>query len=229
MLQRLCQSAEWASRPPCLRPPPDPETVVVAETASLVLSRGNHLFTAGEPARFAAEVVTGAIALSRSLPDGRRQIVDILGPGRIVGIEAGPAHRVTATAIMRSQVRPMRAPVPDLATRELNIGVARLHAHTLLLGRKTAIEKVASGLLELADLLQAKGPGRRGPTTFVLPLTRADLGDWLGLVLETVSRALGTLQKRGLIAIERFDIVHVLDPNELEILTGDRLVHRLPD
>jgi CRP-like cAMP-binding protein len=192
------------------------------------LSRGDHLFVAGAPAGPISMIVTGAVALARNLPDGRRQIVDILGPGRLVGLCLDDIQPSTATALVRTHVRLLAAPPSAEAIAcELGLGIRRVHAHTVLLGRKTALEKVASGLLELAHLFADRRDGERG-VSFVLPMTRTDLGDWLGLVMETVSRALGDLQRQRLIALERGDIVHLLDPVSLGLRSGDRPMRPVP-
>lgn len=193
--------------------------------AAITLVRGQPLFTAGElTAVHPFLLVSGAVALSRLLPDGRRQIVDILGPGRLVGFAEGGVRADTATALMRTHVRRLQAPPSaGVVTRELTIGLARLHELALLLGRKSALEKVASALLQLSDLFGSRWANEPGAgLSFVLPLSRTDLGDWLGLVIETVSRSLGELQRRGLIAIERTDIVHIVDRGGLEALSGER-------
>jgi len=192
-----------------------------------VLARGDHLFTAGQTGGGAYSVVSGALVICRCLPDGRRQIVDLVGPGRLVGLADGPVRASTATALVRTRLRPLRQPSTEAVAAELATCLSRHHAHAVLLGRKTALEKVASALLELAALFGSRWPEEaiEGPS-FVLPMTRSDLGDWLGLVIETVSRALGELQRRGLVAIERTDVVHVVDPAGLAALSGDRLVRR---
>ncbi len=192
-----------------------------------MLARGEHLYTAGSAPSGMYRVVAGAVALARSMPDGRRQIVDLLGPGRLVGLPAGAGLPVTATALVRTHLsRVPRLSALDLSS-EISIGVARLHSLALLLGRKSALEKVASGLVDLAAQFGSRCPeqAQLGPS-FVLPMTRTDLADWLGLVIETVSRALGDLQRRGLIVIERTDLIHVVDPKGLAAATGDRLVRR---
>lgn len=190
-----------------------------------ILARGDHLFVAGDAAGPRPYlVVSGALVLSRLLPDGRRQIVDILGAGRLAGLADGETHASTASAAVRSQVRRLHGPASASAVaRELSVGLSRMHDLALLLGRKSALEKVATGLLWLADLFGSRWPSEhRDASSFVLPLTRSDLGDWLGLVVETVSRSLTDLQRRGLIAIERTDVVHILDADGLCALTGER-------
>lgn len=194
--------------------------------ADRILSRGDSLST-GSAVDGVHRVLSGAIALSRSLPEGRRQIVDLLGPGRLVGLTAGDGLSTSASALVRTRLRRISAPAAADLSAELSVSLARLHGHALLLGRKSALEKVASGLVELATLFGSRWPEQAHTgASFVLPMTRTDLADWLGLVIETVSRALGDLQRRGLIAIERTDIIHIVDPDGLLAATGDRFVRR---
>lgn len=194
--------------------------------ADRILSRGDSL-SSGGAVDGVHRVLSGAIALIRSLPDGRRQIVDLLGPGRLVGLTAADGLSVSANALVRTRICRIASPSAAELSTELAVTLARLHGHALLLGRKSALEKVASGLVELAALFGSRWPEQPlAGTSFVLPMTRTDLGDWLGLVIETVSRALGDLQRRGLIVIERTDVVHVVDPVGLLSATGDRLVRR---
>lgn len=154
-------------------------------------------------------IVAGCVALTKSLGDGRRQIVDLLGPGDAIGLDSGLIHVCGAEAVTRVRLCARRAdPAPaddamalyEQATRALS----RQRDHAFLLGRKSARERVASGLIRLQAVLGA------GDGPFHCPLTRQDLGDWLGLVIETVSRTLSTFQREGLLLIQdqsRFEIL----------------------
>jgi CRP/FNR family transcriptional regulator len=166
------------------------------------------------------EILDGAVMLSRLMLDGRRQIVDILGPERLFGHAISAVPEVAAETLTACELRVSGAEHVvslDRVNSELRLTLDRLQAHAVLLGRKTALERVASGLVELAWLLA--GPvGVDGdlPVSYRLPLTRADLADWLGLVLETISRNLSQLQRAGLITIERQDRIHIRDMTGLK-------------
>lgn len=109
----------------------------------------------------------------------------------------------------------------DLALSEM---LARSQGLVMLLGRKTAPERVAFAVLDLARQFgRPARDKRRGAITFHLYPTRGDLADWLGLTVETVSRCLTRLKKAGLIDIQRGDLVTVLDPQQLSgLAAGDR-------
>ncbi len=170
-------------------------------------------------------VVDGCVATAQTLSDGRRQIIDLVGPGRLIGIGFGDQNRYSAETLgftrLETVSEGMAQDERDLALSEM---LARSQSLVMLLGRKTAPERVASALIDLA--LQFGRPARdrkRGAVTFHLYPTRGDLADWLGLTIETVSRCLTRLKKAGLIDIRHGDLVTVLDPQQLSgVAAGDR-------
>lgn len=175
----------------------------------------SQLFEQGAEVTSTYEIIDGSVMLSRLMADGRRQIVDILGPGRMFGLAVSGVPEVAAETLSVCDIRVSGSDlvVPlERVNRELRLTLDRLQTHTVLLGRKTALERVASGLVELARLLGGPaGVDGDQPVSYRLPLTRADLADWLGLVLETISRNLSYLQRAGLITIERQDRIHIRD------------------
>jgi len=168
--------------------------------------RGTEVFGEGEEAEYVYQIVSGAIRTYKLLCDGRRQINSFHLPGDLFGLENGAVHRFTADAVIQTKVRITsrrhlldriehqeagQASLLTLVTRNLQ------HAenHMLLLGRKTSVEKVAAFLLEM-DRRQDH------PDVLSLPMSRRDIADYLGLTLETVSRALSTLRDDRML---RFD------------------------
>jgi CRP/FNR family nitrogen fixation transcriptional regulator len=165
--------------------------------------RGAEIFGEAEPAEYVYQVVDGAVRSYKLLSDGRRQIGSFHLSGDIFGLENGEAHRFTAEAIVDTTVRlAKRASLANVAERDatvardlLNMTASNLrHAedHMLLLGRKTALERVAAFLLEMDRRLTAAG-------VMALPMCRRDIADYLGLTLETVSRALSVLHDKGVL------------------------------
>lgn len=164
-------------------------------------SRGAEIFGEAEPAEYVYQVVGGAVRSYKLLSDGRRQIGAFHLVGDIFGLENGATHRFTAEAIVDTTVRLAKrinlehvAKADALVARELLTMTASnlQHAenHMLLLGRKTSLERVAAFLLEMDDRLTAAG-------VMALPMSRRDIADYLGLTLETVSRALSSLHEKG--------------------------------
>jgi CRP/FNR family nitrogen fixation transcriptional regulator len=168
----------------------------------MAFDSGEEVFAQDEPSDLVYRVVRGAVRTSRLLSDGRRQIGDFYYEGDIFGLEPGPRQRFTAEALIDSDILLVkRATLKRYGDEGLALErliwaatareLVRTQEHLLLLGRKTACEKVASFLLDLAD---------RGAGEFTtLPMGRQDMADYLGLTIETVSRMLTQLQAEGLV------------------------------
>jgi CRP/FNR family transcriptional regulator, nitrogen fixation regulation protein len=165
--------------------------------------RGIEIFGEAEPAEYIYQVIDGAVRSYKLLSDGRRQIGAFHLVGDIFGLENGGIHRFTAEAIVDTTVRLVkRVSLAHVAEKDatvardlLNMTATNLrHAedHMLLLGRKTSLERVAAFLLEMDVRLTAAG-------VLALPMSRRDIADYLGLTLETVSRALSTLESKGIL------------------------------
>jgi len=165
--------------------------------------RDEEIYGEGEPAEYVYQVITGAVRTHKLLSDGRRQIGAFHLPGDIFGLESSATHRLAAEAIVDTTVRLMkRRRLEQVAGADVQIArklwtitAAELkHAenHMLLLGRKTAMERVATFLLEMDRRLAVAG-------VMALPMCRRDIGDYLGLTLETVSRALSQLHAQGIL------------------------------
>jgi len=171
-----------------------------------------------EPADYVYQVTSGAICTYKLLSDGRRQIGAFHLVGDIFGFEGGGFHRFTAEAIVDTTLRLVRRrSLEFVAGRDVSVANNLLslttsnlrHAedHMLLLGRKTALERVAAFLVEMDRRLTAAG-------VLALPMSRRDIADYLGLTLETVSRALSHLHERGILGF--------LGANQRQIILLDR-------
>ena len=165
--------------------------------------KGTEVYGEAEPAEYIYQVVDGAIHSHKLLSDGRRQIGAFHLAGDIFGLENGAVHRFTTEAIVDTTVRLMKRRSLEhvaesdvtVALNLLNMSTSSLqHAedHMLLLGRKTSLERVAAFLLEMDRRLTAAG-------VLALPMSRRDIADYLGLTLETVSRALSHLHSKGIL------------------------------
>ena len=159
--------------------------------------KDEQIFGENEPADYVYQVTLGAVRSYKLLLDGRRQIGAFHLVGDIFGLETAAVHRFTAEAIVRTKVRLVKrqslaliAEQDVLVVRDLldTTTTTLQHAqdHMLLLGRKNALERVAAFLLEMDKRLAIAG-------FFALPMNRRDIADYLGLTLETVSRALHQL------------------------------------
>jgi len=175
------------------------------------ITRGQTLFYEGDPADTIYKVVRGAVRISRVMADGRRYVADFLFPGDLFGISDEPYRTMTAEAlceaiVVRYPCRLFEGVVQEdrrlgrLIYGVLCGGLTSAHDRMLLLGRKSAVEKIASFLLMMAE--------RRCADPVELPMPRADIADYLGLTLETVSRILSQLRAEGVIAMP--DPVHIV-------------------
>ena len=182
-------------------------------------SRGAEIFGESEPAEYVYQVVDGAVRSYKLLCDGRRQIGAFHLVGDIFGLENGAVHRFTAEAIVDTTVLlAKRISLEHVAATDALVAHALLtmttsnlqHAedHMLLLGRKTSLERVAAFLLEMDRRLTAAG-------VMALPMSRRDIADYLGLTLETVSRALSCLHEKGILGF--------LGQTQRQIVLLDRL------
>lgn len=180
--------------------------------------KGCEIFGEKEPADYVYQVVTGAVRSYKLLSDGRRQIGAFHLAGDIFGLEIGTDHRFTAEAIIDTTVRLMKRcsleRVADndvvVARNLLSMTTSNLrHAedHMLLLGRKTSLERVAAFLTEMDRRSTAAG-------ILALPMNRRDIADYLGLTLETVSRALSRLHSIGVLSF--------IGNNQRQIVLRDR-------
>jgi CRP/FNR family nitrogen fixation transcriptional regulator len=165
--------------------------------------KDEEIYGEDEPAEYVYQIIRGSVRTYKLLSDGRRQIGAFLLPGDVFGLESGTSHRLAAEAIIDTDVRLVKRSSLEEAAG-VDVKVARKlwsmtagelrHAedHMLLLGRKNAMERVANFLLEMDRRLAVTG-------MLALPMCRRDIGDYLGLTLETVSRALSQLQTEGVL------------------------------
>lgn len=168
---------------------------------------GETLFAEGDDRNSIYEIVRGMLRLVKLLPDGRRQITGFLSAGHLLGLAPEGVHVYTAEAITevtlcrygRAAFERLIDEAPGFAKQLLAAASHELRAaqdQILLLGRKTATEKVASFLLVIAK--QQEGDSAEDVD---LPMTRCDIADYLGLTIETVSRTLTKLKQDGLITL----------------------------
>lgn len=194
---------------------------------------GQTIIWAGDDLSFVASVVSGIASLSQTMEDGRRQTVGLLLPSDFLG-RPGREHApydVTATTdvtlccFKRKPFEELLGDVPHVGQRLLEMTLDELDAARewmLLLGRKTAREKIASLLAIIARRdasLRQHSPDEA--FTFDLPMTREAMADYLGLTLETVSRQISALKKDGVIVLQGKRHVTIPDFQRLMDETGD--------
>lgn len=204
------------------------ELTLLARAAQRIsVPAGKLIMEEGEPAQYFYNINSGTVRLFKSLPDGRRQITGFASAGHFVGLASTNLNMVSAEAIdsaqicrfSRSALASMLTELPVLERKLLDIAIHELalnQQQLLLLGRKTALERIATFLL---SWWQRQGgcatPLPLANTRLALPLSRTDLADYLGLTIETVSRSLSALKKDGLIEIPNIHEVILLRPQTL--------------
>jgi CRP/FNR family transcriptional regulator len=196
--------------------------------ARLSIAPRRTLFDEGDGADYVFSITRGAVSLSKALSDGRRQITGFLFDGDFVGLAHGDSCAYTAEALTpldvcrfpRARFEAYVAEHPNVERRLLEIASTELAAaqdQMLLLGRKTAVERLASFLIRLSDraVLRAR-PGN----PIALPMTRSEIADYLGLTIETVSRTITHLRRMGAIELDGLHQVR---------MTSEETLRRLAD
>ncbi|AXI41399.1 helix-turn-helix domain-containing protein [Sulfitobacter sp. SK011] len=200
------------------------------KTAATRLKPGTFLYYEGDHVEWLYQVTSGVLRLTRLLADGRRQVIAFGYPGDIVGFPSNGRHHADCEALTEARLQPYRRSAlesgegdPKLHQGLLQAALREISAmqdHFMMLGRKSASEKLASFLCVLVDQVGQDLGGFRQVT---LPMSRSDIADFLGLTTETVSRTFTQLRKSKIIAIENIQTIIVLRPTALLGLSlGDR-------
>lgn len=194
---------------------------------------GQTIIWSGDEMDFVASVVSGIATLSQTMEDGRTQMVGLMLPSDFVGRpgRAIAPYDVVAVSDMlmccfrRKPFEELMVKTPHVAQRLLEMTLDELDAARewmLVLGRKTAREKIASLLMIIGRRNAALHLGKaEGTMEFDLPLTREAMADYLGLTLETVSRQISALKKDGVIELKGKRHVIVPDFDRLIDEAGD--------
>ena len=163
-----------------------------------VYPAGSEIYAQGEKAGNLYQVEFGCVRVYRMLADGRRQISAFHLSGETFGFEAHPLHHFFAEAIGAVGVRTLLPTQGvDMSSRILPLalqGLVRAQEHLLVLGRQSAVERVAAFLLDMAER-------QGGLDRLELPMSRTDIADYLGLTIETVSRVFSKLKENGAIRL----------------------------
>lgn len=191
--------------------------------------RGQGFVIEGDRARYFFNINHGTAKLHKDLPDGRRQIIGFVGPGDFVGLAANDCYAFSAEAIEevrlcrfdRIELRSVFGRFPAIERRLLEVASHELivaQEQMLLLGRKSAIERLASFIDGWHRRMAPPCAGEA--QSLRLPMTRTDLADYLGLTIETVSRALTALRKQGVIQVTPDHNISVVRAHALAEIAG---------
>jgi CRP/FNR family nitrogen fixation transcriptional regulator len=185
-------------------------------------AQDGEIYAEGEDADRFFKVMSGTVRVCKFLDDGRRQIEAFHVAGDVFGLEVGDEYSMTAEAVSdctlvcyrRQSVERMASSVVSMSGQLFAFAMndlRRARQHALLLGRRGAVEKVAAFLLEMTQNKDA---------TVVLAMSRQDIADYLGLTIETVSRALSQLERDGIIALPSTRQIHLRNQASLRALAA---------
>ncbi|MEN0073330.1 MAG: Crp/Fnr family transcriptional regulator [Paracraurococcus sp.] len=199
---------------------------ISAESQQVVMPAHSTVFREGDAAGKVFTLIEGFAKLSRLLPDGKQQVVGFRFAGDVIGyttLATYPfdAELLTEARVCRLERRQLDALLqryPKLERRMLELCVQELTAtqeQLVTVGRRSAEARVAAFLLSLVEAGRRRGAV---PRVLEMPMTRADIADFLGLTLETVSRSLTAFRKRGWIREPMHHRVELLDPEAISAL-----------
>lgn len=195
--------------------------------------KGQTVVWEGDDALIVANVIEGVLKVSMSIADGREQIVGVVFPSDFIGRPFGKQTPYGVTALTdaelcifsRATFDQFARKHPELEHKLLRRTLDELDKSRewmLLLGKKTATERIATLLLEISDRLGETGCSAEQAKLdrFELPLDRQQMGDLLGLTIETVSRQLSRLKADGVIALPDRKMVYIQDRPRLQDLAA---------
>ncbi|MEZ5757563.1 MAG: helix-turn-helix domain-containing protein [Emcibacteraceae bacterium] len=206
------------------------EIKLLSDASIKISKRSKQVICAeGELAEYLYNVQSGCVRISKMLSDGRRQVIDFLFPGDYFGLACNSGYNYSAETI--TDVNLCRMPrnvilekikeIPAFGKKILDITIHELletQEQRLLLGRKSAKERLCSFLLTIN--------ARTSKVDFIkknhilLPMSRADIADYLGLTIETVSRQFTILAKDNIISLENSPLVRIIDIEELKLIAS---------
>jgi len=227
----LCQACEARHRGVCGALDPNQLVTLAKASSKQTIEAGAELVGDTETVDHYSNVLAGVVKLTKTLSDGRQQIVGLQFAPDFLGrpfksesaVNAEAATDVSLCSFPKGAIERMMRESPGLENRLLRQTLKELDEARdwmVTLGRKTAAEKVASFLLLIANHIDPSSGDEGRATTFDLPLTRAAIADFLGLTIETVSRQLSKLRAEGVISIENNRHVSVARRDRLEARAG---------
>ena len=228
-----CDTCIVRNRTICSALAPEELTVLGKLGRNHIVRRGQTLLWEGEEAPAVANVISGVLKLSVSKAEGQEQIVGVVYPSDFIGRPFGKESPFSVTALTdaevclfpRSAFDAFAREHPDLQHKLLQRTLDELdraRQWMLLLGRKTASERIATLLIEISERLGESGCAAIVPflDRFELPMDRRQMGDILGLTIETVSRQLTKLKQANLIDLPDRRTVLIRDRRRLEQIAG---------
>ncbi len=196
------------------------------------LAANETLWCEGEERSHVFIIRTGSVCLSRTLPNGRRIVLDFAYPGDIIGIGSDThpcdAHTIQLTRLEVVPAAAFKRAVaedPELgrqASNQIANALTAAYQHVVVISKLSANERLASFLMSLSQRNEANG---LGPASVLLPMKRVDIADFLGLTIETVSRMFTKFKDQGLIELDQHNVVVFRDMAKLRALAAGEGEH----
>lgn len=193
------------------------------------LERGDHLYRQGDPFHSLYVVRSGSLKTTIDSADGHAQVLGFHLPGELIGVDAlaNDQHLCGARALERTsvcelpytQLQRLMADVPALQRQLMRVvsrEIAVEQSHLVMMGRQQAQERLA---IFLRSLSERYGRLSRDTATLNLPMSRYDIANYLGLVVETVSRLFTRMEAAGVLAVSS-KTVRILAPDRLSAMCG---------
>lgn len=207
----------------------EPELLESIESVPQLFRRGESLFRAGEPLHCLYVVRSGALKTCLVSADGDEQVVAFHTPGDVLALDAIADGHYSCDAVALDTASVCAISFDELASRaarrpglqrfllrSMSAAIKRSAEMVMLLGKKSAEQRMASFLLEASDAQQRRG---YSSTEITLPMSRADIGNYLSLAVETVCRLLTRMQGEGIVQVER-NAVTIIDADALAAIAG---------
>jgi CRP/FNR family transcriptional regulator len=224
----ICQACEARHKGVCGALSPSQLTELSKSTTKTAHEHSNELQSSDQDQEYYSNILSGVVKLTKLLPDGRQQIVglqfapDFLGRpfSKQSSVIAEAATNVRLCSFPKNVIEKFIDETPDMERRlhEQHLNeLDEARDWMLTLGRKTALEKLASFLVLIVSHIDPESTKQNG-VSMELPLKRGDIADYLGLTIETISRQLTNLRKKGVIEIGAKRAIRIVDVTKLNAI-----------
>ena len=225
----ICQACEARHKGVCGALSPRQLTELSKSTTKTVHEHSNELHSSDQEQEHYSNILSGVVKLTKLLPDGRQQIVGLQFAPDFLGRPFSKQNNVIAEAATNVRLCSFPKKVIEKFIHESPDMERRLHEQhlneldeardwMLTLGRKTAIEKLASFLVLIVSHIDPEGSHEKKGLAIELPLKRGDIADYLGLTIETVSRQLTNLRKKGIVEVGSKRAIKIVNFERLEMI-----------
>lgn len=195
-------------------------------TSHAIYAKRHTVFDDHQPADAIYQVITGAVIVTRSVNGGARQVIEVVGPGGLLGVVSGTHYGCRAETMTRTLMRRITrrtiersAPLQRVIGQALTRKLERLHEETSMRTRMSATECVAALILSLPRA-EVEATNETAAGDYRLALQQSDMASYLGLAIETVCRAMKNLKRMGAIRTAGREWIAIIDEMALKRLAA---------